>query len=146
MCGFCALAGPALPHLLYVILCGQMSRLCWPRAFSSAKLAPDYHYPDPKDALWLTVISSALHPTTDKPLPLPQGYFSWPRSASQVRHIRFYMVIQRVTSGASPLLSGRYAHLSDNSPHLSGADPKQIRRAMRRALPHPHRPPPKKDR
>ena len=133
------LAGPALPHLLPVILCGQTSRLCWSRAPSLVKLASEYHYPDPRAALWITVIPSALHPATGQPLPLPQRHFFRPRSASQTIHIRFYVVIQRLTSVASALLSGNSPHLCDNHPHLSGADPKQIRRAMQRVSDYPKR-------
>ena len=139
------LTGPALPHLLPVTLCCQTSRLCWSPSCSLVKLASEYHYPDPRAALWITIIPSALHPATGKPLLLPQRYFSWPRSASQVIHIRFYSVIQRLTSVASPLLSGSYPHLSDNSTHLSGADPKQVRRAMRPVSDHPKRPLAEKD-
>ena len=139
------LTGPALPHLLPVTLCCQTSRLCWSPSCSLVKLASEYHYPDPRAALWITVIPSALHPATGQPLPLPQRHFFRPRSASQTIHIRFYVVIQRLTSVASPLLSGNSPHLSDNSPHLSGADPKQGWRAMRRVSDHPKRPPAEKD-
>ena len=134
MVKLCAPGGPGAFASPAVILGGQTSRLCWSWASSLAKLDSEPHYRDPRDALCLTVISSALHPTTGKPLSLSQRCFSWPRSASQVRHIRFYAVIQRVTSGASPLLSGRDPRLCDNPPHLSGADPNQIRRAMRRDI------------
>ena len=135
-----SLAGPALPHLLPVILCGQTSRLCWSWAPSPAKLVSEYHYLHPREALWITIIPSAPRPITSKPLPLPPRHFSWPRCASQVIRFRFYVVIQRVTSAASALLSGNSTHLCDNSPHLSGAHPNQIRRAMRRVSDDPKRP------
>jgi hypothetical protein len=70
------LAGPAFPHLLPVILCGQTSRLCWSTPRPVAKLAPEPHYPDPRDALCISIIPSALHPATAKPLPLPHRHFS----------------------------------------------------------------------
>ena len=133
------LAGPALTHLQPVILCCQTSRLCWSPARSLAKLAHDYHFPDPRDALWLTIVLPALHPAIRKPLPLPQRHFSCPRCASQVIRFHFYVVIQRVTSATSALLSGNSPLLCDNSAHLSGVDPKQIRRAMQRVSDYPKR-------